>query len=180
MKINKLTFKTLILLLISSNSILAQVSRNNFCSHNKEVFDRVKTDAVFKNLIDSIDAVQEQHEINYKNSANSRAGTIYYIPVVYHVIHEGGVENISDAQIKSDLNDLNEIYRKLNTNVGSVNSAFSGISADTEIEFRLAQKKNDGTCFSGITRTFSSTTNTGGNSAANAVKALHGDFPGNK
>ena len=180
MKINKLTFKTLILLLISSNSILAQVSRNNFCSHNKEVFDRVKTDAVFKNLIDSIDAVQEQHEINYKNSANSRAGTIYYIPVVYHVVHEGGVENISDAQIKSDLNDLNEIYRKLNTNVGSVNSAFSGISADTEIEFRLAQKKNDGTCFSGITRTFSSTTNTGGNSAANAVKSIHGDFPGNK
>ena len=109
MKINKLTFKTLILLLISSNSILAQVSRNNFCSHNKEVFDRVKTDAVFKNLIDSIDAVQEQHEINYKNSANSRAGTIYYIPVVYHVIHEGGVENISDAQIKSDLNDLNDL-----------------------------------------------------------------------
>lgn len=180
MEISKLTLKLLLVFVLSSSSFLAQVSRNNFCSHNKEVFDRVRTDVAFKNLVDSIDAVQSQHELNYKNSANSRAGTIYYIPVVYHVVHEGGVENISDAQIKSDLNDLNEIYRKLNTNVSSVNSAFSGISADTEIEFRLAQKKNDGTCFSGITRTFSSTTNTGGNSAANAVKAIHGDFPGNK
>lgn len=180
MKINKLPLKTLLILLISSSSILAQVSRNNFCSHNHEVFDRVKTDMAFKNLIDSIDAVQAQHEINYKNSSSSRAGTIYYIPVVYHVLHEGGVENISDAQIKSDLKDLNEIYRKLNANVSTVNPSFSSISADIEIEFRLAQKKNDGSCFSGITRTFSSSTNTGGNSAANAVKAAHGDFPGNK
>ncbi len=180
MKINKLTIKTILVLLASSTSFFAQVSRNNFCSHNEEVFSRVKTDVAFKNLVDSIDAVQDQHLENYKNSATSRAGTIYYIPVVYHVIHEGGVENISDEQIKSDLQDLNDIYRKLNTNVSSVNPAFSGISADIEIEFRLAQKKEDGTCFSGITRTFSSTTNTGGNSAADAVKAEHGDFPGNK
>ncbi|MDB4089347.1 M43 family zinc metalloprotease [Flavobacteriales bacterium] len=180
MKINKLTFKTLLLILITSSTVFSQVSRNNFCSHNKEVFDRVKTDIAFKSLIDSIDAIQAQHEINYKNSSNSRAGTIYYIPVVYHIVHQGGVENISDAQVKSDLKDLNDIYRKLNTNVGSVNPAFSGISADIEIEFRLAQKKNDGSCFSGITRTFSPTTNTGGNSAADAVKAVHGDFPGNQ
>ncbi|MEN8956765.1 MAG: M43 family zinc metalloprotease [Flavobacteriales bacterium] len=156
------------------------MSRNNFCDHNHEVFERVKTDPAFKRLVDSIDALQAVNEENYKNSSASRAATVYYIPTVYHIVHEGGAENISDEQVKSDMEDLNDIYRKLNANVGSVHPSMRARSADIEIEFRFAQKKNDGSCFSGITRTYSSATNIGGNSAADAVKAAHGDFPGDE
>ncbi len=155
------------------------VDRDKFCAHDHDLYQRIQTDSKFAREVDSVEQIQNAHLAAYKESSN-RSGTIYYIPVVYHILHEGGVENISDAQIKSDLNDLNDSYRKRNANVTAVNPAFQGISADVEIEFRLAQKKNDGTCFSGITRTYSSATNTGGNAAANAVKLAHGDFPGNK
>ncbi len=168
------------LLVLSTLGFTQQtVNRNNFCSHDQDIYTRVKTDAAFAREVDSVEQVQDQFINTFKNQA-TRTGTIYYIPVVYHVIHEGGTENISDAQIMSDLKDLNDSYRKRNLNVSFVAPAFRGISADVEIEFRLAQKKIDGSCFSGITRTLSSTTNGGGNSAADAVKAAHGNFPGNK
>ena len=179
-----MTYKQLKLisfLLSTSFTGLSQqtVNQHSFCSHDEDNYQRAKVDPEFAKELDSINNIQEQHLANYKANAN-RSGTIYYIPVVYHVVHEGGVENISREQILSDLEDLNDSYRKRNSNVGAVNPAFLGITADVEIEFRLAQKKNDGTCFSGITRTFSSATNGGGNSAVDAVKIAHGDFPGNK
>ena len=179
MIINKLQTTFAFILLAGFTLSQGTVDRDKFCSHDQDLYDRYQTDANFAREVDSVEQVQNAHLASYKESSN-RAGTIYYIPVVYHVLHEGGAENISDAQIKSDLKDLNDTYRKRNANVGAVNPAFSGISADVEIEFRLAQKKNDGSCFSGITRTYSATTNTGGNGAADAVKLEHGDFPGNK
>src|SRR5947207_520790 len=42
------------------------------------------------------------------------------IPVVVHVIHRGGAENISDDQIKSQIDVLNRDYRKTNPDNASV------------------------------------------------------------
>lgn len=179
MIINKLQISLTFILLAGLAFSQGTVDRDKFCSHDHDLYQRIQTDGDFAREVDSIEQIQNAHLAAYKESTN-RAGTIYYIPVVYHILHEGGVENISDAQIKSDLKDLNDSYRKRNANVTAVNPAFAGISSDIEIEFRLAQKKNDGSCFSGITRTYSSTTNTGGNGAADAVKLAHGNFPGNK
>lgn len=179
MIINRLQTTFTFLLLAGIALSQGTVDRDKFCAHDHDLYQRIQTDSQFAREVDSVEQIQNAHLAAYKESSN-RSGTIYYIPVVYHILHEGGVENISDAQIKSDLKDLNDSYRKRNANVNAVNPAFQGISADVEIEFRLAQKKNDGTCFSGITRTYSSATNTGGNAAANAVKLAHGDFPGNK
>ena len=38
----------------------------------------------------------------------------YIIPVVVHVLHQGGPENISDAQILDAMRILNEDYNKQN------------------------------------------------------------------
>ncbi len=68
------------------------------------------------------------------------------IPVVVHVIHDGGVSNISDAQIQSQIDVLNEDYRKITGSNGD------GNGADTEIEFCLAKKDPQGRCTNGIVR----------------------------
>jgi len=174
------SFLTLALLIITSFSSFSQINRKNFCSHDQENYDRMAVDPAYKKTMDSIENIQKIVEQNYINSSVSRAGTILYIPVVYHIIHEGGVENISDAQIHSDIAEVNRLYSKQNSNVGNVKSNFLSRVADVEIKFILAQKKPDGTCFSGITRTFSSHTNTGRNDAMNAVKAVQGNYPGNQ
>lgn len=68
------------------------------------------------------------------------------IPVVVHVIHDGGTNNISDAQIQSQIDVLNEDYRKrLGTNG-------DGTGVDTDVEFCLAKKDPLGKCSNGIVR----------------------------
>ena len=87
--------------------------------------------------------------------SNKSKGTIYTIPVVFHLIHNGGVENISDEQILDGLVSLNKDFRKLNPDTSTVSPLFQSISADVEVNFELATIAPDGNCFSGITHTLS-------------------------
>lgn len=93
-------------------------------------------------------------------SKNSTTAT-YIIPVVFHVIHNYGVENISDAQLKDGIDIVNKTFRKLHPNTSTIIPAFQGIHADCDIEFRLATKDPNGNCHSGINRIASSLTSSG-------------------
>ncbi|MCK6649628.1 MAG: PKD domain-containing protein, partial [Bacteroidia bacterium] len=75
------------------------------------------------------------------------------IPVVVHIIHNGGTENISDAQIQSQIDVLNEDFRKITGTNGD------GNGVDTEIEFCLAKKTPNGECTNGIVRIQSTLSN---------------------
>ncbi|MBR0830499.1 zinc metalloprotease [Bradyrhizobium manausense] len=75
------------------------------------------------------------------------------IPVVVHVIHRGGSENIADAQIKSQIDVLNNDYRKKNPDTAKVPGAFQPLVADAFVEFALATIDPQGQPTSGITRT---------------------------
>jgi Pregnancy-associated plasma protein-A len=75
------------------------------------------------------------------------------IPVVVHVIHRGGDENISGAQIKSQIDVLNRDYRKKNPDVANAPAPFKPLAADPMIEFKLATIDPLGQPTNGITRT---------------------------
>lgn len=111
---------------------------------------------------------------------------VLYIPVVFHVLHNNGVENISDEQILDAMEILNRDYRLLNNDANNVHSDFEGLPADMEIEFRLATKAPNGACFNGITRTVDAITNNGSSGIAQ-VQAIadgndvyQGSWPGNR
>ena len=95
----------------------------------------------------------------YNEENKSTNATLYTIPIVFHIIHENGTENISDAQVYDAVRILNLDYRKLNTDIGNVVSSFTSIAADCEIQFKLAQKDPNGNCTNGIDRIYSSLTN---------------------
>jgi hypothetical protein len=65
-------------------------------------------------------------------------GTIN-IPVIVHVIYSNANENISDAQINSQMNILNADFSKTNSDVSQVPAEFAGVVADADIQFSLAQ-----------------------------------------
>ncbi|MFZ4799945.1 MAG: M43 family zinc metalloprotease [Bacteroidia bacterium] len=87
----------------------------------------------------------------------------YIIPVVVHVIHSGNTSanNISDAQINSEIDFLNKSFRNLNSDTGNRREIFKDIAADCEIEFRLAKKDPKGNCTKGIVRVYSPNTDLG-------------------
>lgn len=82
-----------------------------------------------------------------------QSSNVKIIPVVVHVIHNGGTENISDAQIQSQMDVLNEDFRKMSGTNGD------GNGIDSEIEFCLAKITPDGKCTNGIVRIQSTFTN---------------------
>ncbi|MTI39459.1 zinc metalloprotease [Fulvivirga lutimaris] len=81
-------------------------------------------------------------------------GTIN-IPVYVHVIYNNANENISEAQINSQIDVLNDDFNKTNNDISFVPSEFSGVTADAQINFTLA----------GVTRKSSSKTSWGTNDA---------------
>ncbi len=80
------------------------------------------------------------------------------IPVVFHIIHAYGPENISVDQIMDQMRTVNEDFRRLNADTTNTRATFKSIATDTEIEFKLATKDPDGNCTDGITRTVSDLT----------------------
>jgi len=75
------------------------------------------------------------------------------IPVVFHVLYKNSFQNISDAQILSQLTVLNNDYRKLNADFNTVVPAvFRPLGADVEIVFCKATKDPNGNATTGIIR----------------------------
>lgn len=90
-----------------------------------------------------------------------RGGELYVIPVVFHIIHTNGVENISDEQVEDAIRVANLDFNKENTDWPIVRPEFLDIVADVGVEFRLARKDPQGNCTKGITRTVSPLTHVG-------------------
>ncbi len=78
---------------------------------------------------------------------------IRMIPVVVHVIHNGGPENISKAQIERQIQILNEDYGKLPGSPGD------GAGVDTRVRFCLARIDPQGRCTDGVVRLKTTLTN---------------------
>lgn len=97
----------------------------------------------------------EVHTQKFAERGAAKSSSTFVIPVVFHVIHDNGTENISDEQIYNAVELLNKDFNQQNSNWQTVNPAFLGIIADVGIEFRLAQQDPSGNCTNGITRTTS-------------------------
>jgi PKD repeat protein len=106
----------------------------------------------FRDQFNKDQAKLKLEEENRQSQLN-KAGTVYTIPVVFHVLHNGGPENISYQQVLDALSVLNTDFRKQNQDVNNVVSIFQSIASDIEIDFALATKAPNGQCFSGVTRT---------------------------
>lgn len=75
------------------------------------------------------------------------------IPVVVHVVYRTAAQNISVAQIESQIEVLNRDFRKQNADAGTVPAPFSPLAGDARLQFRLANVDPDGNPTDGVTRT---------------------------
>jgi hypothetical protein len=80
------------------------------------------------------------------------------IPVVVHVVYNTAAENISDAQVQSQIVVLNQDYRAVNPDHTSTPTVWTGLVADANIEFELTSVDPAGNATTGITRTTTAST----------------------
>jgi PKD repeat protein len=132
--------------LISINASKAQNSSNNPC-----YFDEYTNNK----SIQQAELIIQKGVEKLKKATTNKAGhdSVKTIPVVVHVLHIGGSENISDAQIQSQITIMNEDYGKLPGTNGD------GAGVDTKVRFCLAKIDPNGDCTNGIVRIYSTLTN---------------------
>jgi Pregnancy-associated plasma protein-A/Secretion system C-terminal sorting domain len=103
-------------------------------------------------------AIHHQETMDYLQNpntaqANRSPNVVVTIPVVFHVLYKTSIQNISDAQINSQLTILNNDFRKLNSDFSTVvPAAFQGLGADVEIVFCKATRTPAGVASTGIER----------------------------
>jgi hypothetical protein len=116
----------------------------------EEVFSGCATNLLLQqspqlnNIQNSLDTdIYEYLRTNHKGM-QSRKAMVQMIPVVVHIIHNNGPENISNLQVQ--------------TAISNINSKFL-VSDNKQIQFCLAQRDPNGNPTDGITRDISPLTN---------------------
>lgn len=77
---------------------------------------------------------------------------VYMIPVVFHILWRTEVENISELQILSQMDVLNEDFGRYNADTVNTPLGFQPVAANTGIQFCLAQRNPQGNPTNGIIR----------------------------
>lgn len=134
------------MLTYSISGLMAQEKCGTMIHHEM----RKQQNPNYENQLNQIELFTQQFIAENENSAERNVITI---PIVFHVVYRNAEQNISDAQINSQLTVLNEDYRKLNANFSNTPNVFQGVAADLEIQFCLATRDPQGNPTSGITRT---------------------------
>ncbi|MCB9189500.1 MAG: T9SS type A sorting domain-containing protein [Flavobacteriales bacterium] len=141
-----------------------------YCTQHKKMLEMLKNPAAMK--IYQAEQVQFEQELAaFKSNKQQTGYSVDTIPVVFHVLHNEGVEKISRAQILDALAIMNRDYAKLNADTANVVSSFQSIIGKPNIHFALATKAPNGQCFSGITWTRSALSYQGddGNAQVQAI-----------
>ena len=121
--------------------------------------ERCGTEAITKQMMETSheykiakEKVSTETKQWIENHPNYSPKTVITIPVVVHIVWETSLHNISDAQIQSQIDVLNQDYRRTNTDIINTPSVWQSIAADCEIEFCLAQTDPNGNPTTGIER----------------------------
>ena len=133
-----------------SNGIIAQNQTGCGLAPVLEKMINEHPDLIAK--MDQFQQMQHQYIAHAKASSLHTADTSFIIPIVFHVVHNYGSENISDAQIMNELDTLNRDYNKLNRDTIQVVAPFNKLIANLHIEWRLAQIDPNGKPTTGIDR----------------------------
>jgi len=112
------------------------------------------THQAYEDLMERYPDLEIRRDALIQNSfrTSSTGDTVLVIPVVFHVLHEYGTENISKTRILNEIDRMNEYFEKLNADTTQIVPAFQGLIGKANIEFRLATKDPAGNCTDGINR----------------------------
>lgn len=93
-------------------------------------------------------ALEKEHNVTARETAIKEG--ILYIPVIFHIVYNGEVQNISNEQIHSQLQVINEDFSLQNENATDIVEVFKPLAADVGVQFYQANIEG------GITRTATS------------------------
>ncbi len=138
--------KITLLFLMLTGVVFSQTKRS--CHADEMMKEKFKNNPAAEEYMHQMEKFTQNRIAQLKNSQRKIVGDVYQIPVVVHVLYTNSSNNISAAQIQSQLDVLNADFRR--TNADRTNKWSQ--AADTKIEFYLAEIDPNGNPTTGITR----------------------------
>ena len=138
----------LLVFMITNNAVLSQVQERKYCGASQHMQDISTPEK--QQILDQLEIFTQEFIANIDEN---RLGGPYIIPVVVHVIHNYGEENISYERIDHGIYRINEDFQGINDDLSEVIAAFDSIKGFPNFEFRLATKDPNGNCTYGVTKT---------------------------
>ena len=129
---------------------------DDWCGIQSEIYFNPLTSGNYDILIDEYNCVSNQTNSTLEVELVYIPRPVITIPVVVHIIHFGEPigtgRNLSVAQIQSQIDVLNEDFRRMNSDIAITPAAFRGGSDDALVQFCLAQQDESGNATTGIVR----------------------------
>lgn len=152
-----------------SVGLMAQENFIHKCGTNHMFGQLLLSNPSLKEAIEESDRQLAHQAEEYSRTTQTKRtqNNVIIIPVVFHVIYDDAISNISREQIMDGLRVLNEDFRRLNADTVNTRQIFKDRAADVEIEFQLASIDPFGNCTDGINRIFSSLTNNANDNVKN-------------
>ncbi|MEW5925428.1 MAG: hypothetical protein AB1746_15715, partial [Candidatus Zixiibacteriota bacterium] len=149
---------TVLLLTLNIDIAIADVSQDRTCGTMEYHEYLMQTDPIYAQNQLEIERFTNQYILDPSVWATFEKRQVIVIPVVVHVVYHTTAQNVSDAQIQSQIDVINEDYRKLNADVSNVPAEFVPFVTDAKIQFQLAVRDPNCNATNGITRTYTSVT----------------------
>ncbi|RYG50426.1 MAG: T9SS type A sorting domain-containing protein [Chitinophagaceae bacterium] len=146
--------KKLLLLSALALGLCGQAQRT--CGTPQKIQERLQTSPEFQANYEIVRQqlrnAATQQALSVESTA-AQPSVVVTVQVVVHVLYKNATQNVSDAQIASQLTVLNNDFRKLNTDFATVvPTVFQPFGADLEINFVMATTDPNGDPTTGITR----------------------------
>lgn len=166
--------KNLLYLICIGISIVSfeSLAKDTKCATMNILEKRMQQDPSLRQRMEEFE-IQTQKWIS-TNHDYKRTAQIITIPVVVHVIWNDPIQNVSDEQIQSQLDVLNQDFRFLNADTLNSTHPFRDRAVDAQIEFCLATRDPNGELTTGITRTQTSVVGWNPNDADNIKSSANG------
>ncbi len=151
----RLSFHALICFIITTLPLRAFAQTDIETINAIPELEECHTDQFLQQQLDASPSFKERHEkmeskahAFLKPGGNGMLKMDYILPIVVHIIHNNGPENVTDAEVIQSIEWLNDGF-------ANINYYDQGVGVDTRIQFCLAKRDPDGNATSGINRVVS-------------------------
>jgi hypothetical protein len=136
-------------------------AQQRVCGANEVLVRQLMENPLLKEQMENA----ERQTQSFIQNGGAHDRIVVTIPVVVNVVYNTTAQNISDAQILTQIDVLNQDFRKLNADAANVPAVWQPIAADCEVNFCLATQDPSGAATTGIRRRQTTTTSFSTNDA---------------
>ena len=129
--------KLLLLVFAISLFTISKAQNGERCGSNEAIKQQMSIDPMYKKKVEEL--LKNKGHYTRSEQKGSPSQSSITIPVVVHVVYNTADQNISDAQVQSQIDVMNEDFSATNKDYNNYDAGYGSVKGDMDIKFCLTQ-----------------------------------------